>query len=146
MTQYENYVCEIVPTYIKKKMRKTKAISGNDIVKFIRKILPKEIINHYECFGAVFLDNAYNIIGYNIISKGAINGVIVDVRLLFQNALICNASNIVIFHNHPSGNLNPSVADINLAEKIKKAGDILDIKLIECLIITDKKAASFTNE
>lgn len=134
----EMFVCEITAVYRKKKnIKKVRLSSNAETIKLIRRVFPKSEINHYESFGAIFLDNALNVIGYKILSKGGINGTVVDIRLLFQNALICNATRIIIFHNHPSGNVNPSIADIELKKRIKKAGKLLDINLIDSIIITE---------
>lgn len=134
----ENYVCEITATYKKlKKFNKIHLTSRIDTLELIRKIIPKKTINYYESFGAIFLDSAMNVKGYKILSNGGITTTIVDIRILFQHALLCNATALIIFHNHPSGNINESKSDIDVSRKIKKAGIILDIKLLDSVIITE---------
>src|SRR5690606_19949334 len=99
--------------------------NSKSAIKKIRKILPKQIIPHYEVVGVLFLDTSLNYLGHNIIHKGGINQSIVDVRLIMQNALVCNATSIIMFHNHPGGSLFPSQGDIDTTDKLKKAGEVI---------------------
>lgn len=70
----------------------------------------------------------------------------VDLRMIFSAALKANATNIMIAHNHPSGNKIPSEADKHMTAKIRKAGELLDIKLLDHLIITSETYYSFADE
>ena len=81
-----------------------------------------------------------------ILSQGGIAGTVVDLKLLFSVALKCVASGIIIFHNHPSGTTIPSTSDIKLTNKIKQAGEMLDIKLLDHIILTKKGYYSFADE
>ena len=72
------------------------------------------------------------------ISKGGISGTVTDVRVIFQATIKGNASGIICAHNHPSGNLNPSESDSRLTQKIKEAGNLMDIHLLDHLIISEK--------
>lgn len=145
MTQ-SNYACEIVPTYVKRKgIRKTQINNTHLAVRAIRRILPKEVIPHYEVVGVIFLDSGMNIIGYNFVHKGGTSTSIVDVRLILQNALICNSSGIVLFHNHPGGNAFPSSDDIEVTLKLKKAGDLIGIELKDSIIITENSFSPILN-
>lgn len=103
-------------------------------------------VNYRETMMAMFLNRSNKVIGVKEISTGGISATIVDVRLIFQAALGCNATNIILAHNHPSGNLEYSDADKSLTEKVKKAGDILDIKLLDHLILTDEGYYSFADK
>ena len=80
------------------------------------------------------------------ISKGGITGTIVDVRVLFKIALEHYATSIIVAHNHPTGNLKPSDADLKITRNIKNAGEILDIKLTDHLIIGENAFFSFQDE
>jgi len=77
---------------------------------------------------------------------GGINGTVADVRLLFATAVQSLATSVIIAHNHPSGTLEPSNADIQLTDKIKEAGKLMDISLLDHLIITDYGYYSFADE
>lgn len=138
----ENYVCEINAVYKKTKFKGVNVKNSLEVVGFIRKIFPKKSINHYESFGCLFLNSNNSVIGYKILHTGGIASSVIDIRLLFQRALICNSVSMIVFHNHPSGNKNPSKDDLEVSKKIKKAANFLDIKIIDNLIITDSEFQS----
>ncbi|CAL2101961.1 DNA repair protein RadC [Tenacibaculum sp. 190130A14a] len=100
----------------------------------------------HEEFWVLFFNNANEIIAKQQLSKGGFTGTIVDIRLLFKRALELQSIAIIVCHNHPSGKLKPSKSDIHLTRKIKKAGETLDIKLLDHLIITEKAYFSFVDE
>ena len=75
-------------------------------------------------------------IGYTTISEGGLTSTIVDVRVIIQTALVCNATSIILTHNHPSGNPRPSGHDDNLTKKIKSACELMDIRLLDHIIVT----------
>jgi len=100
----------------------------------------------HEEFWIVYLNNSNKVLQTSQLSKGGITGTLVDVRLAFKNALQLGAVAIVLAHNHPSGTLKPSQADIALTKKIQTAGESLDIKVLDHLIITEKSYFSFADE
>lgn len=99
----------------------------------------------HEEFWVVYLNNSNKVLSRTLISRGGITETTVDVRLLYKKALELSSVSIIICHNHPSGKLNPSTADKELTEKIKIAGESLDIKLLDHLIITEKSYFSFAD-
>jgi DNA repair protein RadC len=100
----------------------------------------------HEEFWGVYLNNSNKIIFKAQLSKGGITGTIVDVRLVFKIALEQNAVAIVLAHNHPSGKLQASEADIQVTKKIKNAGLQLDIPVLDHLIVTEHGYFSFADE
>ncbi len=96
----------------------------------------KDQIGLQECFKVMLLNNANRVKGIFEVSTGGITGTLVDLRILFAVVLKSLAVNLIISHNHPSGTLKPSEADKRLTEKIKKAGELLDIKILDHLILT----------
>lgn len=102
-------------------------------------------LNHEE-FWVVFLNNARKILFKAQMSKGGMTGTVVDVRVIYKIALEQNATDIMLFHNHPSGNLKPSEADKSITKAIKQAGDHLNIKVLDHLIITEQDYYSFADE
>ncbi len=95
----------------------------------------------------MYLNQNNIVLGVYELSKGGITSTVVDVRLLFSVALKIAATNFIIAHNHPTGNLNPSKTDIELKKKIKEAGKYLDITLTDHLIISpDEKFYSWAEE
>lgn len=100
----------------------------------------------HEEFWVLFLNNSNNVITKSQLSKGGISGTIVDVRLVFKLAMENGATGLILCHNHPSGNLTPSDADKQITKKIKQAGESLDVKVLDHLIITESKYYSFVDE
>ena len=100
----------------------------------------------HEEFWGIFLNNANKVLQIQQLSKGGITGTIVDVRLTLKTALQLGAVGMILAHNHPSGTLKPSQADIQLTKKLKLAGESLDIKVLDHLIITEKAYFSFADE
>ncbi|HET8837614.1 MAG TPA: DNA repair protein RadC [Flavobacteriaceae bacterium] len=100
----------------------------------------------HEEFWVVYLNNSNKIIRKNQLSKGGITGTIVDVRLVLKDALEHGATSLILAHNHPSGTLLPSEADKQLTKKLKTAGESLDIKVLDHIIVTQKAYFSFADE
>lgn len=100
----------------------------------------------HEEFWIIFLNNANKIQDKTQLSIGGITATLVDVRLIFKKGISLGATSIVLCHNHPSGNLTPSMADIQLTEKIINGGKILDIKVLDHIIISEEGYFSFADE
>lgn len=99
-----------------------------------------------EEFWVLFLSQSNKVIGKEKMSSGGISGSLVDVRMVFKRALELYATGIIVAHNHPSGNLSPSPQDISLTQKLKQAGEILDIQVLDHLIITQTDYFSFADD
>lgn len=124
------------------KSRKSIA-NSNDIAAFLQaklQYLSKEV------FAVVFLNHANTIIHFEIISEGGISGTLIDVRIVLKKALQYNATGFIISHNHPSGILKPSNADIDITKKIQTAAETMDIKLLDHIIVSDMGYFSFLDE
>ncbi|MCK0124492.1 JAB domain-containing protein [Gelidibacter sp. F2691] len=89
-----------------------------------------------ETFKIMLLNNANKVKGIYEVSNGGITGTLVDVRILFAVILKSLTTAVILLHNHPSGTLKPSEADKRLTQKIKKAGELLDINVLDHLILT----------
>jgi len=94
----------------------------------------------------MLLSRANKIISRHLISKGGQAGTVADPKVIFNIALQNHAASIILSHNHPSGNLRPSQADIDLTRKLKAAGVFLDMPVLDHLIVTDNGFFSFTDE
>jgi len=103
-------------------------------------------IDFVEQFKVLFLNRSNKVLGILEVSSGGVTGTIADPKLVFVAALKANACNIIISHNHPSGNLKPSKVDEELTQKIKQAGQFLDIKLFDHIIVTSEGYYSFVDE
>lgn len=102
-------------------------------------------LNHEE-FWVLFLNNSNKVVFKSNLSKGGLTGTVVDVRILFKMALEQQATGLILAHNHPSGKLKPSDADLSITEKIKDGAKLLEITLLDHLIITEHGYYSFADE
>lgn len=100
----------------------------------------------HEEFWILYLNNSNKVIQDLPLSKGGITGTLVDIRIAYKQALQLGATATILVHNHPSGNLNPSAADKQLTNKFKTAGESLDIKVLDHVIVTEKSYFSFADE
>jgi len=100
----------------------------------------------HEEFWLLMLNRANRVIGRFKVSQGGLSGTVIDTRIILKKALDNLASSIIVCHNHPSGNLQPSDADVKITEKLKKAAEILEIKLLDHIIIANKSYFSFADE
>lgn len=110
-------------------------------------LLQKELGDlNYENFCVLLLNRANKVLKTVRISDGGITGTVVDPRKVFKIALDNNATSIILGHNHPSGQLTPSDADIQLTKKMKQAGDMLDLPVLDHIIVGDGNFYSFADE
>jgi DNA repair protein RadC len=99
----------------------------------------------HEEFWILFLNRSNRVINRMKLSQGGVSGTVTDVRMIMKKAVEFLASGIIVCHNHPSGNLNPSESDSKITQKIKEAGNLLDIQLLDHIIISDKDYYSFAD-
>jgi DNA repair protein RadC len=99
----------------------------------------------HEEFWILFLNRSNKVISRMKLSQGGISGTVTDVRMVMKKAIEFLASGIIVCHNHPSGNLNPSESDTKITQKIKEAGNLMDIQLLDHLIISEKDYYSFAD-
>lgn len=100
----------------------------------------------HEEFWAIYLNRRNELIKKVFISKGGVAGTVADTKIIFKHALELLASAIILFHNHPSGNLKPSEADIQLTKKLKETGNIMDVLVVDHIIVGEKNYFSFADE
>ena len=141
-----NEVAEIKVSYKTTNTPKIKITTGDDAFKVLLSSWNSDTIELQEEFKVLLLNRANEVLGIYPLSKGGITGTLVDQRLIFAVALKCNATGIILCHNHPSSTLKPSDSDVTLTRSIKKCADLLQITLIDHLIITKKGFYSFSNE
>ena len=116
-------------------------VSSSKAPKIIREVLNVENW-HNEKFGILCLDARHKVIGIHIISEGTVNEAQIYIREIATRALLNNAVNIIIFHNHPSGGLNPSQSDVAITRKIKEALEILNIQLLDHIILGENEESA----
>ena len=124
-----------------------KICGSQDSYEHLKLIYDKDMrISYNESFVILLLNRANRLLGYSGISQGGISGTVADPKLIFQHALKGCASSIILCHNHPSGNTQPSEADIQLTRKLKECGIFLDLPVLDHLIIAEDKYFSFADE
>jgi DNA repair protein RadC len=123
-------------------LNKKQVTSSNDVIELFQPILADL---PYEEFWVLLLNRANRVIDKVRISEGGFTATIVDVRKIMRIAIDNQAIGIILCHNHPSGNHNPSDDDIKITQKIKEAANTLDIKLLDHLIVTDSKCYSMAD-
>ncbi len=120
--------------------------SSKDAADILRQYWDENKINLLEQFKVLFLNRSNRVLGIFEASTGGVTGTVVDPKIVFVAALKANACNIVICHNHPSGNLQPSRQDEEITQKIKMGGQFLEIKLFDHVIISSEGYYSFADE
>lgn len=99
-----------------------------------------------EEFKILMLNKANRILGIFNVSAGGMDSTIVDIRLIMTTALLCNVKKMILAHNHPSGNLKPSAADLNITNRIKDAAALFNIEVLDHLVLTADGFCSFAEE
>lgn len=120
-----------------------KITSSKSIFELMQPIIGE--LSHEE-FWIIYLNNSNKVISKSQLSKGGITGTVVDTRLVFKSAIENGAVAVILVHNHPSGTLIPSEADKQITKKLKLAGESLDIKVLDHLIVTETNYFSFADE
>jgi DNA repair protein RadC len=120
--------------------------SSQDVYKLLLDNWDKDTIELFEEGKIILLNQANRVLGLYSLSKGGITGTVMDPKLIFTAALKRGACHIILSHNHPSGNLKPSKADEDLTAKIKAAGKLLDITVLDHIIISREGYISLADE
>jgi len=121
---------------------KNKISNAEDLFKNIKKI---NINYNQENFILICLNTKNKILKTDILFKGGLNACLIDLKTIFSNALINNSNALIIAHNHPSNSLNPSSEDKEIFKKIKDAGEILGIKVLDSIIFNKKEFYSLND-
>ena len=146
MIEFKSLIGEVELVYKKKEHNKVKIGKSEDGYQFALTIWPDDLLIR-ECFVVVYLNRSNNVISYYIASKGGISGTVTDVRLIAKTAIDCLASAVLLFHNHPSGNKEPSDSDKSITKRIVNAMKVFDIQVIDHIIIADdNNYFSFSDE
>jgi DNA repair protein RadC len=138
-------ISEIEITYKPQKYSTEKVTNSLNAEIVFRDFWDTGTIEYYEEFKVMYLNRGQQVLGIYTHSKGGLVGAICDVRMIFQAALKANAHSIILAHNHPSGNLEPSQADRDITRKIKEAGKLLEIPVTDHLILTQCSYLSFAD-
>lgn len=142
----EPQVSEIQVSYYPRLIQSQKITSSSDAVEIIRKAWDKRTIEMQEEVKLILLNQSNTVLGIYNLSKGGINSSLVDIRLILSVALKCLATGVILVHNHPSGNLNPSKSDLDIVKKLNESCKLLDITLLDSIIITKESYMSFGDD
>lgn len=137
---------QLVYKSVIKASKRPKISTSQDVYAVLQRYWNYDTIEYVEEFKIILLNRANRVLGIADISVGGMAGTIADPKVIFTAALKCAASSIILVHNHPSGNLRPSQADIDLTNKLRAGGTLLDIMVIEHIILSSEGYFSFTDE
>ncbi len=138
-------VAEIKVSYNLPNNNRVKIQDSNTLYKIALQYWNIDTMEMQEEIKVLLLNRANEVLGIYELSKGGISGTVLDIKLLLSVTLKCLASGIALIHNHPSGNLKPSKADIQITKKVKKACKYVDIVLLDHLIISKNDYYSFAD-
>jgi len=122
-----------------KPSERIKIEDSKKVYSVLKTVYDYNTIEHKESFYAMYLNRANKLLAVILISEGGTSACLVDVKIIFQAALRVNASAIILSHNHPSGQLQPSNADIQITNRVKEAAKLLDMQVIEHIIVTPEE-------
>jgi DNA repair protein RadC len=123
--------------------KKPKIVSSQDAYELLKSVM---LDLHHEEFWVIMMNRANRVIRMKRISSGGISGTVADVKIIFKEAIDQMASALILAHNHPSGNRNPSNEDVRLTQKMKESGSLLDIPVLDHIIFAEDKYYSFADE
>ena len=123
-----------------------KILCSQDAEKVMRSVIDPNRIDLKEFFWVILMSRANQVLGVSLIGEGTTNGTTVNIKEVFQLVITSNSSAVVLCHNHPSGQLKPSQADISITEKIKRVAQILDVQVLDHLIISSEGCYSMCDD
>jgi len=143
---YKSKLPEILIKYKSGDLHRSKIKNSKDAEQVFKKMFDTDLIEWREEFIMLCMNRANNTISYYKVSTGGMTGVVVDPKIVFSVALTAGASGLMFAHNHPSGNLDPSRADLEITKRLVEGGKILGIDILDHLIITTEGYYSFRDE
>ena len=120
--------------------------TAEDAIEIFKQLFNAEKLGLQEQFVAVYLNRCNKVIGTSNLFTGGVSGTVVDMKILLSVGLKLMASSILVSHNHPSGKLKPSQADLNLTKNLQQASKSLEIQILDHIIITENHYFSFADE
>ena len=143
--EFKGKLPEITLKYKSGDVNRLKIKNSKSAFNVLKKLYDSDTINYCETVIVLFLNKANNTISWIKLNQGGMTGTIIDTRMLFSAALNCGATSFILSHNHPSGNVKPSESDKKITKKIKEAGIIMDIEMIDHIIVSNKVFFSFAD-
>ena len=125
--------------------QRQKISNSQGAYEILTNLFPENTMDYRETFIVLYLNRANQVLGYSVISQGGTSNTTVDIKMVIQTALLANASCIMLAHNHPSGNVQPSSDDNKITKRIMEAAKLFDITVLDHLITTNENDSSFTD-
>lgn len=138
-------IAEIKISYTSNKLVHDKIKSSSEAYKLFLNNWNLKTMEFQEEFKIILLNRANEPLGIYPLSKGGTAGTVVDSKILFSVALKCHASGVILAHNHPSGNKNPSGEDISITKSLIEGGKLLDVTILDHIILTNEGYFSFAD-
>lgn len=135
----DHFIREVQVNYRSTQQTKRSVREKDDVADFVREVL---VDNSREHFVALYLDAVHQVSCYSIISTGTANRCLAEPREIFQRAIVAGAVAVIVAHNHPSGDLTASDADVRVTERLRKAGECLGIPVLDHVIVTHDDSVS----
>lgn len=120
--------------------------SSNDSYHIFKDIYPEDKLDQQEMVVVLYLNQENRVVAHDLIHMGGVNLSVVDAKLIIQKAILSLATGVIVSHNHPSGSLRPSSADVAITQKLTKAMKLIDISLLDHLIVSNRGYYSFADE
>lgn len=145
MKEYKKHMQKIRLVKERSEFKMVKVTTSSAAADVIREFYFEDL-EIFESFFILLLNRANNTIGYAKISQGGISGTVVDLRIIAKYCIESFASGVILAHNHPSGNIQPSNADIDMTKKIQDVLNLFECKVIDHIILTESDYYSFADE
>jgi len=143
---FNSVVAEVQLSYVNPvPVSERKIVAKSHVANDLFRLVWSNTLDHSESFYVLLLNRNNQALGCKLISTGGLSGTVVDPKIIFQSALLANATGLILAHNHPSGNTKPSESDIRITDKVIQAGKILEISVLDHLIITSEEFFSFAD-
>jgi len=144
ISTFKDFVGELKATYRRTELPTIKITNSEKVIEFIRPYFD-ECMDDHEEVKVLHLNRANQVVNVHHVSTGSDTASMVPIKSILQNAILIKTSGIILVHNHPSGNINPSKSDINISERLKKACEYLEISFLDSVIITRESHYSLAN-
>ena len=125
--------------------QRQKISNSQGAYEILTNLFPENTMDYRETFIVLYLNRANQVLGYSVISQGGTSNTTVDIKMVIQTALLANASFIMLAHNQPNRNVQPSSDDNKITKRIMEAARLFDITVLDHIIITNESYYSFTD-
>ena len=142
---FKDFVGELTAIYRRTKLPTYKITSSQSVREFIYPFYD-EVMDDHEEVKVIHLNRSNHVVNVHHLSSGTDNGCLIDIKDILRQAILIKTSFLVLVHNHPSGNLNPSEADKHISYKLREASKLMDISTLDSIIITREGYYSFADK